>query len=423
MVGEHRQKLAVVGGGVAGIVSAHLLQKKFDVSLFEANNYVGGHTNTIVIPDGPDAGTPVDTGFIVLNDRNYPLFNRFLDQLNVARRRSDMSFSFYDENSGFHYAGTNLNGLLSQRLSLVRPRFWKLIREMARFHAEGRKFLVRDGSPDLTLGHFLRERQFDAFFLSNYILPMGSAIWSTSQDEMLEFPAKSFLEFFRNHGLLSFGDRPQWMTIVGGSFEYVKAFRRTFRGSTFTDRAIQKVRRTPSGVELVHAAGRSTFDHVVIATHADEALQLLENPLPLEERALRPWYYQKNATVLHWDESVLPPVRRAWASWNYTREVGQQSSDPASLTYHMNRLQGLETQRQYCVTLNRRREIPREKVVKEIQYEHPTYTLAAWRTQPLLRELNQAGPIHFVGSYFGNGFHEDAVRSAVELSDSLGCQL
>lgn len=421
---EGRLRVAVVGGGVAGIVAASLLQEKHDVTLLEKNDYLGGHTHTVVIPEGPDAGTPVDTGFIVLNDRTYPLFITFLERLDVPTRASEMSFSFYDVPSGFSYSGTGLNGLFAQRGNLLRPAFYRMLSGIMRFSREAREG-IRDGTvPDVTLGEYLQRGDYPPETIQHYILPMAGAIWSTRPVEVDQFPVYAFLKFFDSHGLLSLRDRPQWMTVHGGSHAYVKAFRNRFSGELVLKNEVSRIIRSQDGITVSSPGSEDrVFDRVIIAAHADEALAMLDDPSPDESRLLGAWKYQDNRTVLHTDLTALPPLKRAWASWNYTREAGAGDAAPVSVTYWMNRLQGLKTQRHYCVSLNRRTPIAEDSIIARMKYRHPTYTFRSMATQLELPALNGRRNTWFCGSYFGYGFHEDAVRSAVEVGRRFGVTL
>lgn len=419
-----KQQIAVIGGGVAGIVSAYLLQQHHRVTLLERNAYLGGHTNTIVIPDGPDAGLAVDTGFIVLNDRTYPLFQTFLARLGVATRKAEMSFGFQCRQTGLVYAGTSLGGLFAQRRNLVSPGFYRLLREIARFGRQARQDLAEQRVPAVTLGEYLRQGQFSAAMVENYLLPMAAAIWSTPALQVGDFPAEAFLRFFSNHGLLSFHHRPQWQTVVGGSHSYVKAFRSDFSGEIRLSAGVDKVFREQDGVRLQFTDGRcERFDQVVIATHADQALGLLGDPSPEEQRLLGAWRYQRNHTVLHTDASLLPKQRAAWAAWNFTREAGGSDTRPVFVSYYMNLLQGLTARQHYCVTLNRQQRFRPETVIAEFDYHHPQYSFASLATQAELPQLNGRSRSWFCGSYFGYGFHEDAVRSAVAVGRAFGSEL
>jgi predicted NAD/FAD-binding protein len=418
------QKIAVIGGGVAGIVTAYLLQRQHRVSLFEQNDYLGGHTNTIEITDGPDAGLAVDTGFIVLNDATYPLFQSFLARLGVATRKAEMSFGFQCLHTGLVYAGNNLNGLFAQRSNLVSPSFFRFLLEIARFGRTARADLEADRVPQLTLGEYLRRGRFSPFMIDNYLLPMAAAIWSTPALRVADFPAEAFLHFFSNHGLLSFRNRPQWRTVVGGSFAYVKAFRQSFSGRVNLKAGVERVFRDQEGVRLRFADGsEQRFDQLVIATHADQALRLLGDPVSEEQRLLSPWSYQRNPTVLHTDASLLPQRKAAWSAWNFTREAAGDEEQPVFVSYYMNLLQGLQAERDYVVTLNRRQPLAPQKVIAEFDYQHPQYSFAALATQAHLPRLNGRRRSWFCGSYFGYGFHEDAVRSAVAVAADFGAGL
>jgi len=421
---EKKPRVAVIGGGVAGIVTAWLLQRKYSVSLFERNDYLGGHTNTVEIAEGPDAGLGVDTGFIVLNDRTYPNFRRFLAQLEVPTRNAEMSFSFQCNQSGFTYAGNNLNGLFAQRSNLLSPAFYGFLCEIARFGRKARHDLIEERIPQVTLGEYLQRGGYSAFMTHNYLLPMAAAIWSTPTLNALDFPAAAFLHFFANHGLLSLRDRPQWMTVVGGSQAYVKAFRHQFDGQVILKARIQTLLRRDKGVRILFADGRTEeFERAVVATHADQALRLLGDADELESRLLGPWRYQPNHTVLHSDEQLLPRKRVAWSAWNFIRDIGRSESQPVYVSYWMNRLQGLKAQRTYSVTLNPEGTFKPGSVVARFDYQHPQYDFGSLATQDELPGLNGRRNTWFCGSYFGYGFHEDAVRSAVAVGESMGVQL
>ncbi len=417
-------RVAIVGGGVAGIVAAYLLQHEHEVTLFEKNDYLGGHTHTIVISDGPDAGTPVDTGFIVLNDRTYPLLRTFFERLRVRTRDTGMSFSVYRPGTGLFYSSSGLNGFFAQRRNIFRSAHWSLLREISRFCLEGERALAEGIVRDETLGDYLLRNRYSKNLIENYVFPICSAIWSSPSEEIEAFPAVSLLRFFHNHGLLSLRDRPQWMTVVGGSRSYVEAFLREFRGKVILQGAAREISRDASGVTLVTARKEAfLFDKAVIAVHADEALGMLVDPTADEKRLLGAWEYQANETVLHTDTSFLPPSRRAWSCWNYIREDLGKGHAPVFVTYYMNQLQGLETKKHYCVTLNTPRPISEGSRIAEMTYHHPLYSLKSMATQEELPSLNGKQNTYFCGSYFGYGFHEDAVRSAVAVGQAFGAKL
>ena len=416
-------RIAVVGAGVAGVVSAHLLQNEHEVVLFEANDYIGGHTNTKLVPSGPDEGTAVDTGFIVLNDKTYPLFHSFLADLDVPVRWSDMSFGYYCEDSGLQYAGTTVNGLFAQRKNLIDKRFWSFLSELRRFCKNSLKSRLHL-SDDISLGNYLRSGGYSDYFVRHYLFPMAAAIWSAPSTEILNFPARSFLNFFHNHGLLSLSDRPRWQTVDGGSHRYVQKFLERFTGKVFLKTKIDQIVRDDQRVTIISNGGeRDVFDSVVIATHADQALRLLAQPSEDELRLLGAWHYQKNHAVLHTDSSILPPLRRSWASWNYLRAREDVAQQPVAVTYYMNLLQGLDVIEDYCVTLNCVERIDPKKILFEMNYEHPQYNYSAVSSQAELKNLQGRANTYFCGSYFGYGFHEDAVRSAFEMAKRINSEI
>jgi predicted NAD/FAD-binding protein len=413
-------KIAVIGGGVAGITAAWLLSKKHEISLFEADGRLGGHTNTIVVDAGTDKGVAVDTGFIVCNDRTYPNFHRLLSELGCSVRPADMSFGYTDEESGLTYSGAGLNGLFAQRSNAFRPSFWRLIRGLLAFHKAGNSFLQRNPDASQTLASFLAEAKISQEAIRGYVLPLGGAIWSAPRGSILEFPALSFLAFCKNHGLLGLTDLPQWQTVVGGSHSYLKAFMSSFKGTQTTGATVARIARLEKGVEIEVNGQTLPFDSCVVATHADQALALLSDADGDEFRLLSAWTYQKNRTVLHTDKRLLPSNPRARASWNYLRQRDSGDTTAVAITYDMNRLQGLCCRTPYLVTLNENGRVAPDKVIRTIDYEHPVYTRAAVQSQAGLRALNGRRRTWFCGSYFGWGFHEDAVRSPVAVARDLG---
>lgn len=418
------QKIAVVGCGVAGLTSAWLLGRRHEVHLFEKNDYAGGHTRTLTVPDGPDAGTSVDTGFIVMNHRNYPLFTKVLEQLDVALEDSSMTFSFYDQESRYGYAGNNLSTLFPSLGYFFKPQHWSLVRDLWRFARIGYRDLNDGYLEGKTLGDYCADRGFGRAFLDHYLYPMGAAIWSSPIQEMHRFPAQPYLHFLENHGLLRLTNRPQWKYVKGGSRSYVRAMLSRLKNVPQLQAAPAGIQRREGGVTLVtHAGEKLDFDHVVIGTHADEALKLLIDPSDSERARLSPWQYQPNEVVLHTSPTHLPPKRKLWASWNFMREPGQSDTRPVSVSYYMNRLQNLLTERDYIVTLNPGVAIPAERVIDRTTLTHPLYSFESMRTQPELKAQNGEGNTWFCGSYFGYGFHEDAVRSAVEVAQGFGIEL
>ncbi len=417
-------RIAVIGGGVAGLTTALLLQRRHRVTLFEKNDYMGGHTNTIALPEGPDAGTPVDTGFIVLNNKTYPLFNKLLRHLDVAVRDSDMSFGYWDETTGLQYAGTGLAGLFAQPANLFRPSHWRFLREIMKFCETARADLAASRLGRMTVGAYLDQRGFSQTVRHAYIYPMAGAIWSSSQHGIEDFPAEMLVRFWENHGLLSLEDRPQWMTVAGGSSAYVRRAMSRMEGAVHIQAPVRAVARRSDHVQVqVEGGAPERFDVAVLAAHADESLRMLADPSDAERELLGAWRYQPNRTLLHTDESLMPPSRRAWASWNYLRSRSTGSATPIAVTYHMNRLQGLNTERQYFVTLNSPRDPRPGSLIRELNYTHPLYTFASLASQARLPELNGVNRTYFCGSYFGYGFHEDAVRSGVAVARAFGIEL
>lgn len=419
-----RLKIAVIGSGAAGMTAAWLLRQRHDVTVLERDTRIGGHTSTVMIPDGPDAGTPVDTGFIVFNEKNYPTLLKLFARLNIESRWSDMSFGYHSLRDGMNYCASDLNGLFSQRTNLMKPSYWKMWSEVFRFWRVAREALAAGTLGAKTMGEFLTEQKISQPAIDRCILPMGAAIWSATMAGMLEFPAASQLRFWENHGLLSLNDRPRWKTVVGGSHSYMKTMLRDMEGRVETGVQIAAVRRDEYGALLVMRDGSvRRFDRVVIATHADQALRLLDDASADEKRLLGTWSYSRNKTILHTDTSFMPPNRRAWASWNYLEEKTDASTRAVPVTYWMNRLQGLNTKRDYLVTLNPARPVRAECVVREFDYEHPQYTEEAVRTQGELPKLNGVRNTYFCGSYFGYGFHEDAVKSGTAVAKTFGIEL
>ena len=420
-------RLAIIGTGIAGMGSAHFLHRHHDLAIFEANDYVGGHTNTVCATEpGTGREVPIDTGFMVYNEVTYPLLTRLFAQLQVPVKKTTMSFAVRDDLSGLEWCGSSLNHLFAQRKNLVNLRFLKMLAAINRFNKEAVAALDEPETSEITLGEYVRRRGYGEDFFSLYLVPMSSAVWSTPPDLMLSFPAASLLRFFHNHGFLGLNTQHQWLTVDGGSREYRERLIAPFRDTIQTSRAAVRVIRNGPGrpVTVMTADGAAqTFDRVIIATHADQALRLLVNPTPDEVRLLGEFKYQANTATLHTDASVLPRAPLARAAWNYqlTRDkLGRLS--PAT-HYWMNALQGVSAREQYFVTINRPETIDETKVIKRIDYTHPLFSLGAIRAQVELPKLNEQArgrtETYFAGSYFRYGFHEDAFMSAAQLSELL----
>ncbi|XXY55021.1 FAD-dependent oxidoreductase [Sorangium sp. So ce269] len=425
------RSVAVIGSGGAGLSAAYTLSRSCEVTLYEAAPRFGGHARTVEVADRADVGLQLDVGFMVLNGPNYPTLHRLLARLGgIALGESEMSFGFHCSTTGVQYAlnltstsrfSRNINLALPARSD---PRFVGLLKDIAAFCRSAGAHLERGELGDQTLADYVRARGFSRDFEELYILPMGAALWSTPPAQILGFPAESFIRFFSNHGLLSLEGGPAWSFIRGGSRTYVDAIVRHLGDRALAGVAPRVERRSPDGVTLRLPSGEARrFDHVVIATHADEALALLDEPTADERRLLGAFRYQRNEAVLHTWEGVMPADRRCWASWNYERE---DAGDPTSMsvTYHLNRLQGHhDTARSYFLSLNRRGKIPEEHVLQRFSFTHPIYSREAMRAQRDLPRLDGVLRTSFCGSYFGFGFHEDAVRSGVEAARSLGVEL
>jgi len=404
-----RMKIAIVGTGVSGLVCAHLLGRSHDVTLFEADDRPGGHAHTVRV-DLPDGTFDVDTGFLVYNERNYPGLVRLFDDLGVATKPSDMSFGVMDEISGLEWKGTSFDTVFAQRRNLVRPAFLRMLGDIVRFNRKARALLDTPADPDLSLGDLLATGRWSAQFLDWYLVPMGSAIWSADPSTFVDIPAVTFARFFANHGLLEYGNQPDWRTVDGGSKRYVEAVLDRLGQRVRLDQPVTKITRTADEVELHSAAGPERFDQVVVATHSDQALELLSDPSPAERDVLGAIRYQDNRATLHTDVRLLPANRRAWASWNYHRVPDQPSR--ATLTYRLRSLQGVASRDELLVTLNRDDAIDPSTVLRSFDYAHPVFDGPAIAAQARHEELNGANRTWFAGAYWGYGFHEDGVQSA-----------
>lgn len=409
--------IAIIGGGIAGLATAHLLCADHEVTLFEANDYLGGHTHTVDVSlDGTTWA--VDTGFIVFNERTYPNFIRLLDRLGVASRPSAMSFSVTSERSGLEYCATNLDTLFAQRRNLVSLPFWGMLREIFRFNRESRELCGRDDMT-LPLGSYLADHGYSARFINDFLVPMGAAIWSADPKQFLQFPAAAFVQFFTNHGILNVIDQPRWRVIRGGSRQYVEPLARPFRDRVRLSCPVERVRRHGDRVEVTpRGGGPEPFDQVVLACHSDQSLALLADPSPAEREILGAIPYQKNDTVLHTDERLLPDLPSARASWNC--RIPREERDGVAVTYWMNRLQSLTAPVEFCVTLNSPDAIAPERVVRRMVYHHPVYSAAAFAAQRRKGEISGVNRTWYCGAYWGYGFHEDGVRSALEVCRHFG---
>ena len=402
-------KIAIIGGGIAGNVAAHLLHPRHDITLYEAGSHLGGHTHTHTVVQGGRSYN-VDTGFIVFNRRNYPAFDALLDDLGVESRESSMSFSVRDERTGLEYNGTTLNTLFAQRSNLFRPAFLGMIADIMRFNREAPAILEGDAA-EMPLSELLERGRYGRPFIDQYLIPMGAAIWSTDPASMMSFPARFFIRFLHNHGMLSVNDRPVWRTVRGGSARYVEKLSAPYRRKVRLSTPVEWVMRLPNGV-LVRPKGQEAqrYDSVFFACHSDQALALLSDPTQVERDVLSAIPFQRNEAVLHTDTRLMPRKRLAWAAWNY--HLLPDRSGPVALTYNMNILQGIDAPEPFLVTLNRTDAIDPAKVIRRIDYDHPLFTPASVAAQARHREINGAQRTYFCGAYWRNGFHEDGVVSA-----------
>lgn len=406
--------VAIIGTGISGMAAAHHLRDRAELTIFEAGHKPGGHANTLVA-ESERGFEAVDTGFIVFNDRNYPEFSKLLEELEVASRPSTMSFSV--SGGDFEYTGRSLNGLFAERSNLFRPRFIRMLAEFPRFQRRLRELSANDIEGP-SLAEFLKDESFSDDLREYVVVPLVSAVWSADPEQMWTFPIGFLARFLDNHGLLSLRGRPQWRTVEGGSWSYVSALTDPMRDRIRLNTPIERVRRFPGHVEVTPRGGEAEkFDEVIIATHSDQALALLEDATPDEREVLGAIRYQPNEAVLHTDESLLPKRRAAWACWNY--HLTGQSTGATALTYDMNRLQTLECQRQFCVTLNLTERIDPKKIIDVIQYEHPVFTPDTMSAQRRWHEISGIDRTHFAGAYWRNGFHEDGAFSGLRAAREL----
>lgn len=403
---------------------AHFLHRDFDITIFEQNGYVGGHSNTVLVDEaGTERPVPIDTGFMVFNRVTYPQLNRLFGQLGVESKPTNMSFSVRHAESGLEYNGTSLNHLFAQRRNLLNPRFYRMLGSINRFNREALEALDDPAVQEITLGEFVQRRGYGDDFLSLYLAPMSSAVWSTPPELMSSFPAVSLLRFFHNHGFLGLNTQHRWYTLAGGSRAYVEKLSAPWRQRIRLGDGAARITRSEGAVRVTSRSGtEEVFDRVILACHADDSLSLLSDPRPQEAALLSEFKYQPNVATLHTDASVMPRTRRAWASWNYEINRASPGESSTATHYWMNSLQGVSQKHDYFVSINRPEAISPDKVLRTIAYEHPLFNLGALRAQAGLPGLNRAGEetgTYFAGSYFRYGFHEDAFLSAVQLSATL----
>jgi predicted NAD/FAD-binding protein len=414
-------KVAIIGSGISGLGCAWYLRNHCDITLFESNDYLGGHTATKSV-EVESGAYDIDTGFIVFNDRTYPRFISFLDELGIKGQATEMSFSVRNQQTGLEYNGHNLRTLFAQKRNLLNLRFYHFLTEIMRFNSVAKAALDIDQSLK-TLGDFLEEHGFNDYFCQHYLLPMGSAIWSTSVQDMRDFPLGFFLRFFLNHGLLDINNRPQWYVVPGGSHRYIKAMEPLLRATIKLGTPVRKVQRTSESVIVKTDQQWQSFDQAIFACHSDQALALLADASIDEKKILSLLAYQQNDVVLHTDTSLLPKARSAWAAWNFSMPGMDQADALPKLTYNMNILQGIKAPETFCVSLNDSDAINPENILGRYQYAHPQYTLEAMAAQQQRHRINGVHRSWFCGAYWYNGFHEDGLRSAMDVVKFLKYQL
>lgn len=412
------KRVAVVGTGIAGLGAAWLLRRDFEVSVFEAASRAGGHSHTVLA-----GGQPVDTGFIVYNERNYPRLTALFATLGVDTAPSDMSFGASIGLPGggrLEWAGDNWRVLFAQKRNVLRASHWRMLGDILRFNRQAKRLLASANLPAASLTEFLDAHGYGASFRSRYLMPMAAAIWSTPSQAMGGYPAAGLLRFFDNHGLLDLRDRPRWRTVAGGSRRYVERLLADLPGAVRLDMPVRGIRRHAGGATLTTAGGAEDFDHVVLATHADTSLGLLGDASDAERRLLGAFRFQENRAVLHGDATLMPRRRAVWSSWNYLAESEAASDQRVSVTYWMNRLQNIAGARQHFVSLNPLREPDAATVAADVVYHHPVFDAAAVRAQQGLNAIQGRGGLWYCGAWCGNGFHEDGLAAAEAVARGLG---
>ncbi len=423
---SERLNIAIIGTGVSGLSAAWLLNQHHNITVYEKDQWVGGHCNTVDVPflsQDRESIIPVDTGFIVYNHKTYPNLTALFETMGVATEASEMSFSASLNSGKFEYSGNTIWSMLAQKRNLIRPRFWHMVMDIMRFYRDCVADAANTKNAGLSLGEYLSSHSYTDAFLRDHLLPMGSAIWSSSLKDMRAYPLASFVRFFKNHGLLELQDkkRPQWRTVTGGSRAYVKKLTASFVDKIKLNCPVRAVTRTSNGVNVTAADGSvATYDHVVMAAHSDQSLRLLTDASALERKLLGDIRYEKNQAILHKDETMMPKRRRAWASWNYISESGDSDARLVCLTYWMNRLQNIDEKLPVFVTLNPHRMPKSETVIARFDYEHPIFDQAALEAQKQLWSIQGTNRTWFCGAYFGHGFHEDGLQSGLAVAEALG---
>ncbi len=410
-----KKKIAVIGSGISGLTSSFLLSKHHDVTLFEANDYLGGHTHTKSV-EMEGAIYSIDTGFIVFNKRTYPNFCKLLEELNVPIQPSEMSFSYRSDSRGLEYSGNNLNTLFSDRRNLLKLDFYVLIKDILSFNFDAKKFIAQPHDFELTINDFIREHNYSEQFKQCYLVPMMAAIWTKNKDDALKCPAYFILQFYNNHGLLDLFNRPMWYVIKEGSKNCITPMINRITDKIHLNSKVDLIKRENNKITIVANSNEHVFDAVVCATHSNQALAMLEKPSSEEIRILSAIRYTENEVVLHRDSNIMPKRKRAWASWNYL----DNESTSSTLTYYMNRLQSIDSSHDFFVSVNLSSKINEEKIIQSFKYAHPCLNITALKAQKQINLINGTNNTYYVGSYWGSGFHEDGVNSAISTCNLIG---
>lgn len=414
-----KEKLAIIGTGIAGMGVAHFLQHKYELTLFEKNSYIGGHSNTVDVSEDGNS-VAVDTGFIVYNEVTYPNLTRLFKELNVPTKNSNMSFSVQHKPTGLEFCGSGIDGLFAQRKNFFNLRYYRLLYNINRFNKQAPTILNQEENKNLTLKEFIKKFNYHPDLLEFYLIPMSSAVWSTPINKMLDFPAYTLIRFFYNHGFLGLNTQHQWKTVVGGSRTYVNLLTNPFKDKILLNTPVQRVTRESNKVKVTANGKDYTFNKLVFACHADQVLNCFENPSEEEREVLSKFHYESNLATLHTDSSVMPTIRKAWSSWNYRVESKSDGTwRDSNLVYWMNSLQGVSQKQNYFVSINDLNLVRENLVLKKIIYEHPLFTVESMQAQQKLPSLNGKSNVYYCGSYFRYGFHEDAFLSSVNLSEIL----
>lgn len=418
-----KKRVAIVGTGIAGMSAAYFLKDEYDISIFEKNDYVGGHTNTLSF-DSNQESVKFDSGFMVFNFKTYPLLVKLFDKLKVPITKTDMSFSVQNKSTGLEYTGSGINGLFAQRKNIFRPSHYRFLAEVNRFNQLANQISDLDDYENITIAQFVEKYNFKHRMLEDYLIPMSSAVWSTPPEKMLDFSIYSLIRFFKNHGFLGLDTQHQWYTVDGGSFEYRDRLITSFKDLIHLNTGVTSISRCCSNgkdsVLLETQDGEShPFDIAILATHSDQAYSMLKQPNEIETEILPHFKYEKNVATIHTDRSVMPRTRGCWSSWNFVYKPAEDGRMMPSTIYYMNKLQGVSDKQDYFVSINGENDMAPEKILRVIEYSHPVFNTDTFRLQNRFGKLNQDGPIYYVGAYQANGFHEDGLKSSYELCAKL----